>query len=41
VLTDGAPDGAGTPLLLGLGALEVIGIAAASVADRRRVASRN
>jgi predicted ferric reductase len=36
VLTDGALDGAGTPLLLGLGALGVVGIGAAVAADARR-----
>jgi hypothetical protein len=36
VLTDGALEGAGTPLLLGLGALGVAGIGGAVLADRRR-----
>ena len=36
VLTDGALDGAGTPLLLGLGAVGVVGVGAALVADARR-----
>jgi hypothetical protein len=36
VLTDGALDGIGTPLLLGLGALGVTGIGAAIVTDARR-----
>jgi predicted ferric reductase len=36
VLTDGALDGAGTPLLLGLGAVGVLGVGGALVADARR-----
>ena len=36
VLTDGALDEAGTPLLIGLGALGLVGIGAAVVLDRRR-----
>ena len=36
VLTDGALDGAGTPLLLGLGALALGAVAAAYVARTRR-----
>ena len=36
VLTDGALEGAGTPLLVGLGALGLVGIAAAIVLDARR-----
>ena len=36
VLTEGALDGAGTPLLLGLGALGVLGVAGAVLADARR-----
>jgi predicted ferric reductase len=35
VLTDGALDGAGTPLLLGLGAVGVVGIGGALVLDAR------
>jgi hypothetical protein len=36
VLTDGALDEAGTPLLIGLGALGLVGIGAALVLDARR-----
>ena len=36
VLTEGALDGAGTPLLLGLGAVGVLGVGAALVGDARR-----
>jgi predicted ferric reductase len=36
VLTEGALDGTGTPLLLGLGAVGVLGVGAALVGDARR-----
>jgi predicted ferric reductase len=36
VLTDGALDGAGTPVLLGLGVVGVLGVGGALVADARR-----
>ena len=36
VLTEGALDGAGTPLLLGLGAVGVLGVGAALLGDARR-----
>ena len=36
VLTDGALDGAGTPVLLALGAVGVLGVGGALVADVRR-----
>ena len=36
VLTDGALDGAGTPLLIGLGALGIAGICGAVALDARR-----
>ena len=40
VLTDGALDEAGTPLLIGLGALGLVGIGAALVLDARRALAR-
>jgi hypothetical protein len=36
VLTDGALEGAGTPVLLGLGAVGVVGVGAAALLDARR-----